>query len=114
MGLTALLLFFYGHLVAGLAGYESLILFIIGIVLIIAEFFLPGAIAGILGAAAIIGSLLIAGGNIFYMGISIIIAVLVAIIGMIIMVKVLGKRMKIFKKIVLSDSTSTEKRICIK
>lgn len=109
MGLTALLLFFYGHLVAGLAGYESLILFIIGIALIIAEFFLPGAIAGILGAAAIIGSLLIAGGNIFYMGISIIIAVLVAIIGMIIMVKVLGKRMKIFKKIVLSDSTSTEK-----
>ncbi|WP_236016901.1 NfeD family protein [Heyndrickxia sporothermodurans] len=109
MGITALLLFFYGHLVAGLAGYESLILFIIGIVLIIAEFFLPGAIAGILGTAAIVGSLLIAGGNIFYMGISIIIAILVAIIGMIIMVKVLGKRMKLFKKIILSDSTSTDK-----
>lgn len=43
------------------------------------------------------------------MGISIIIAILVAIIGMIIMVKVLGKRMKLFKKIILSDSTSTDK-----
>lgn len=108
MGITALLLFFYGHLVAGLAGYESLILFIIGIILIIAEFFLPGAIAGILGVAAIIGSLLMAGGNIMYMGISILIAMLVAIIGMILMVKVFGKRMKIFKKMILSDSTSTE------
>ncbi|MGE8206199.1 NfeD family protein [Heyndrickxia sp. NPDC080065] len=108
MGITALLLFFYGHLVAGLAGYESLILFIIGIILIIAEFFLPGAIAGVLGVSAIIGSLLMAGGNIMYMGISILIALLVAVIGIIIMVKVLGKRMKLFKKMVLSDSTSTE------
>lgn len=108
MGITSLILFFYGHLVVGLAGYESLILFAIGILLIIAEFFLPGAIAGILGVITIIGSLLMAGGNIMYMGISILIALLVGIIGMIIMVKVLGKRMKIFKKMVLSDSTNTE------
>ncbi len=30
MGLSALFLFFYGHLVAGLAGYETIILFVIG------------------------------------------------------------------------------------
>lgn len=42
MGVTALLLFFYGHLVAGFAGYETLFLFLAGIVLIILELFLPG------------------------------------------------------------------------
>ena len=54
MGLISLVLFFFGHLVAGLAGYETIILFVIGVLLIVAEFFLPGGISGILGAAAII------------------------------------------------------------
>ncbi|MDQ0269500.1 NfeD family protein [Cytobacillus purgationiresistens] len=109
MGLSALSLFFYGHLVAGLAGYESLILFIIGIGLIIAEIFLPGGIAGVLGVAAIIGSLFMAGGNVLHMGISILIAMVVAIVASILMVKVFGKKMKFFKKLILSDSTHTEK-----
>lgn len=42
MGVTALLLFFYGHLVAGFAGYETLFLFLAGILLMILELFLPG------------------------------------------------------------------------
>jgi membrane-bound serine protease (ClpP class) len=108
IGLASLLLFFYGHLVAGLAGYETLILFIIGIGLIIAEFFLPGGIAGILGIGAVIGSILMAGGNVVYMGISILIALLVAVIAMVLFVKVLGKKMKLFNKIILRDSTNTE------
>nr|WP_232353896.1 nodulation protein NfeD [[Bacillus] enclensis] len=108
IGLVSLLLFFYGHLVAGLAGYETIILFVIGIILIIAEFFLPGGIAGGLGAAAVIGSIMLAGGNIMQMGISILIALLIAVIAMIIFVKVFGKKMKLFNKIILKDSTNTE------
>nr|WP_249365539.1 nodulation protein NfeD [Cytobacillus citreus] len=108
MGLTALLLFFYGHLVAGLAGYETLILFIIGIGLIIAEFFLPGAVAGVLGVAAVLGSLFLASENVIHMGISILIAIGVAILALILMVKVFGKKMSIFKKIILTDATKTE------
>nr|WP_228460359.1 nodulation protein NfeD [Cytobacillus dafuensis] len=108
MGLTALLLFFYGHLVAGLAGYETLILFIIGIGLIIAEFFLPGAVAGLLGVAAVLGSLFLASENVIHMGISILIAIGVAILALILMVKVFGKKMSIFKKIILTDATKTE------
>lgn len=108
MGLTALLLFFYGHLVAGLAGYETIILFVIGIGLIIAEFFLPGGIAGILGLAAIIGSLFLASDNIVHMGISILIAISISILASILMIKVFGKKMKIFKKLILTDSTKTE------
>ncbi|WP_231893382.1 NfeD family protein [Rossellomorea aquimaris] len=108
IGLASLLLFFYGHLVAGLAGYETIILFIIGVLLIVAEFFLPGGIAGALGIIGILASILLAGGNVVQMGISLLIALLIAVIAMIIFVKVFGKRMKIFNKIILKDSTSTE------
>ncbi|MGD6967211.1 NfeD family protein [Rossellomorea vietnamensis] len=108
IGLASLLLFFYGHLVAGLAGYETLILFVIGVGLIVAEFFLPGGIAGILGLGAIIGSILMAGGDVVAMGTSLLIAMAVAIIAMVVFVKVFGKKMKLFNKIILKDSTSTE------
>jgi membrane-bound serine protease (ClpP class) len=108
MGLSALLLFFYGHMVAGLAGYETIILFVIGVLLLIAELFLPGGIIGVFGFAAIIGSFFLASENMIHMGISIIIAFLISIIASIIMVKVLGRRMSIFKKIILRDSTNTE------
>lgn len=108
MGLTALVLFFYGHLVAGLAGYESIVLFVVGIVLIILEFFVPGGIMGVLGFLAITGSLFLATDNIVHMGVSILTAIGIAIVTTIIMAKVLGKRMKIFNKIILRDSTSTE------
>jgi membrane-bound serine protease (ClpP class) len=108
IGLSALLLFFYGHLVAGLAGYETLILFIVGVALIILELFLPGGIIGIIGFAAIIGSLFLASDNFIHMGISIVIALLISIIASIFMIKVLGRKMSIFKKIILTDSTKTE------
>ncbi|MBS4209066.1 nodulation protein NfeD [Bacillus sp. FJAT-50079] len=108
MGISALLLFFYGHYAAGLAGYESMILFILGIILIVAEFYLPGGIAGLLGTVSIIGSIIMAGGNVTYYGISIIIALFLAALAIIIMVKVFDKRMNIFKRLILTDATDTE------
>ena len=109
MGLIALGLFFFGHLVVGLAGMESLILLGIGVILIIAEFFLPGGISGILGLAAVIGSILIAGGNIVNMGIAVLIAITVAIVGMVIIMKFFKKQLKLLNKIVLTDATTTER-----
>jgi membrane-bound serine protease (ClpP class) len=108
IGLISLVLFFYGHLVAGLAGYETIILFIIGIILIVAEFFLPGGIAGGLGIGAILASIMLAGGDMMQMGISLMIALLIAVATVTIFVKVFGKKMKFFNKIILNDSTSTE------
>jgi membrane-bound serine protease (ClpP class) len=108
IGISSLLLFFYGHLVAGLAGYETIILFAAGILLILLEFFIVGGIAGGLGIVAIIGSIFHAGGNAYHIAISICIAVAVSIIATILLVKVFGRKMKFFKKIVLRDSTSTE------
>jgi membrane-bound serine protease (ClpP class) len=108
MGLSALLLFFYGHMVAGLAGYETIVLFVIGLLLIVAELFLPGGLIGILGFAAILGSFFLASENIIHMGISILIAIIISIVASIFMIKVLGRKMSIFKKIILNDSTNTE------
>lgn len=107
MGLIAIALFFFGHTVAGLAGYESIIIFLIGVAFIIAEFFLPGAIAGLVGLALVIVSILLAGGNVVHMGIAVLIALVVAIVGMVIIVKFFGKKVKIFNKMILKDATDT-------
>lgn len=108
MAITSLLLFFYGHLVAGLAGYESIVLFVIGVVLVIAEFFLPGGIAGIIGSLAIIGGIILAGGNPMYMTISVLIAIAIASMGMVIIMKFFGKKLHLLNKVVLMDATDTE------
>ncbi|AMO32880.1 nodulation protein NfeD [Lysinibacillus sp. fkY74-1] len=108
MGLSALGLFFFGHMVAGFAGYESLLLLIIGLALVVAEFFVPGGIVGILGGVLIILSLLLAGANIMQMIIAILIALVIAIIGMVILMKFFGKKLHVLNRLVLMDATTTE------
>nr|WP_313771796.1 nodulation protein NfeD [Neobacillus niacini] len=108
MGLSSLLLFFYGHLVAGLAGYETLILFIVGLGLILLEFFIAGGIAGAIGFVAIIASFFFAAENPLHMGISMVIAISVTILVSILLIKVFGKKMSLFNRIILTESTNTE------
>ncbi|TXL68125.1 nodulation protein NfeD [Cerasibacillus terrae] len=108
MGLIALVLFFYGHVVAGLAGLEAVILLITGIALIIAEFFVAGGIVGLLGVGAVIGSLFLSGASVTHMAFSIGIAFLVAIIASIILFKSIGMEKGLFRHIILKDSTKTE------
>ncbi|GKV64652.1 MULTISPECIES: NfeD family protein [Sporosarcina] len=108
MGLIALFSFFYGHTVAGLAGYETLILFLLGVGLIIAEFFIAGGIAGVFGVLAIIGSILLAGTNLAFMAISVLIAIAVASIGAVVIMKFFGKKLHLLNKIILMDTMDTE------
>ncbi|MGX4669631.1 NfeD family protein [Cerasibacillus sp. JNUCC 74] len=108
MGLVSLVLFFYGHIVAGLAGMEAVILLILGIVLIIAEFFVPGGILGLLGTASVIGSLFMSGYDIGHMAMSIAIAFLLSIIVSVILFRRIGMDKGIFHHIILKDQTSTE------
>lgn len=60
LGILLLLTFFGGHLVAGLAGYEDVLLFLIGVILILVElFFFPGTIViGLSGATLVLASLI--------------------------------------------------------
>lgn len=108
MGLTALILFFYGHIVAGLAGMEAIILLLLGIVLIVAELFVPGGILGSIGIGAILVSLFMSGYDIGQMSLSIGIAFLVAVIASVILFRRIGLDKGVFRHIILKESTSTE------
>lgn len=108
MGLTALVLFFYGHIIAGLAGMEAIILLILGIILIIVEFFVAGGIIGILGVGSIAASLFLSGASLGHMSMSIAIAMIVAIVAAVILFKWIGMDRGIFRHIVLRDRLATE------
>ncbi|MFD2751285.1 nodulation protein NfeD [Virgibacillus siamensis] len=108
VGLLSLILFFYGHVVAGLAGMEAIVLLIIGLMLILAEFFVPGGIVGILGIGAIIASLIMSGQDLGHMAMSIGIAFIVALIAIVILFRNVGLEKGIFRHIILKDSTMTE------
>jgi len=108
MGISALLLFFYGHLVAGLAGMETMILFVLGVIFIVLEIFVPGGILGVLGLGAVITSFFLATDNIVDTGIALLIAMLVTVVAMIVLFTVFGKRIRLFDRIILRDSTNTE------
>jgi membrane-bound serine protease (ClpP class) len=62
VGIVCLLLFFLGHYIVDLAGFEEFALFAVGIVLLALEFFvIPGfGIAGIAGSVAILASVTLA------------------------------------------------------
>lgn len=109
MGLLALGLFFYGHMIAGLAGYEAIILFGLGVVCIVLEFFVPGGILGIIGTGGVVGSLFMSTDDVGHMTMSLLIAIIVAIIGSVILFKTIGFDKGFLRNIVLSDSTSSEK-----
>src|SRR5690625_6253137 len=87
---------------------EVVILLLLGVILIIAEFFVSGGILGLLGVGAIIGSLFMAGYDIGHMSMSVAIAFIVAIIAAIILFRSIGMERGIFRRIILSDRTSTE------
>src|SRR5690625_4106674 len=97
MVVAALSLFFFGHIIVGLAGMESLILLILGIILIIVEFFVVGGFLGVLGGFAVLGSLFMAGYDLTQMSISIGIAFVVAIIAAVFLFRSIGKNKGLFK-----------------
>ncbi|MBO8156042.1 MAG: nodulation protein NfeD [Bacillaceae bacterium] len=108
MGVLSLLLFFYGHLIAGLAGYESIILIIAGLICIALEFFVPGGILGVIGTILVVMSLLLAGADIGYMAFSIGVAFIISVIASILLFKTIGLERGLFRHIILKDRTSTE------
>lgn len=108
MGLISLVLFFYGHMVAGLAGMETIILLLIGVIFIVLELFVSGGILGIIGVSAIVLSLFLAGYDVWHMSLSISIALVVAIAVGLIMYKWIGAERGAFRKLILWEETATE------
>lgn len=109
IGILSLLLFFYGHMIAGFAGYEVLILFFLGIGLIIVEFFVPGGIVGGLGVVSIIAALFLSTPNVTQLSYSILIALIVTIAFAIFLYRRIGLEKGIFKHIILSDKETPDR-----
>lgn len=109
ISILALLTFYVIHMIAGYATWQSISILILGIILLLLELILPGGIVGIIGLAAIIISLLSSGADTIHMAYAILTALIMAVLGMVIMMKFFRKRLNMFNKMVLSDSTDTEK-----
>lgn len=112
VGLAALGLYFFGHLAAGLAGWEAVILFVAGLVLLIIELFIPGfGIFGILGIVALMAGMALGSGD-FLIGIKYVgIALLVSLLALIILsrlLKGLSARGGLWSRMVLEEGLSTE------
>ncbi|QGH34973.1 nodulation protein NfeD [Gracilibacillus salitolerans] len=108
IGIASLVLYFYGHIVAGLAGYEAIVLLLLGIVLIIIEIFAPGGILGFIGIGAIVGALFMSTDDPGHMAVSIAIALIASIIVAVILFKTIGLEKGVFRHVILNDSTTTE------
>lgn len=108
IGLAALGLFFFGHLFAGFAGWESIILFSVGVILIVIEIFIPGfGVFGVLGIASIISGLFLASFSTATMLFAVGVALIVSLLAAILLFRYLGDRGP-WKKMVLKSSTTSE------
>ena len=87
---------------------EALVLFIAGIILLLLEIVVPGGVLGLLGLGAIILSFFMSTDNNVEMGISLVIAIVVALGGAFVMMKFFKRKLTPFKKMVLNDSLNTE------
>lgn len=109
IGLGAFVLFFGGHMIAGLAGWETLVFFLLGIVCLLIEIFVPGfGIFGILGIIGVIGSIIAASVSLKQGLISITISFIVSIVLIVYLFKNLS-RSKFFDRIILTLTQEKDK-----
>jgi len=89
IGIISLSLFFGGHIIVGLAGWEAIILFLVGFSLLLAEIFLiPGfGLTGISGIIAILTSIFLTFGNIIQATYSILTALGFTIVGFFLLIR---------------------------
>ncbi|MFX3633678.1 MAG: nodulation protein NfeD [Candidatus Pristimantibacillus sp.] len=108
VGIVSFSLYFFGHYIAGFAGVESVVLFVIGIALLIIEVFVPSfGILGILGSAALIGGVVTAAADPMTAFISLVVALVVAVLVLYFVMKKYKDR-GIWNKFILRDKLTTE------
>lgn len=102
LGILSFLMFFGGHLLAGLAGWEVLAFFGLGILFLLIEVFVPGfGIFGILGIAGIIGSIIAASVSVKQAFLSIAVSFVLSIIIVTLFFKYLSKKPS-FSRLILT------------
>ncbi|MGW8023138.1 NfeD family protein [Staphylococcus xylosus] len=103
-----LLIFFLGFYLKGDVNLYSVILFGIGVIFVIIELFVVGAVIGIIGMALIVFSIITLGDNLVYMIANVVVALILSIIEWVILVKIFKRKIPFLDKVVLKDSTNTE------
>lgn len=102
IGVAALSLYFGGSILTGLSGWEAILIFMLGLVLLAVEvLILPGfGVAGVVGIASIITSIVMAAPNLEQAVISLVLALVGTIVLLILSIKLMPTR-KVWKKLVL-------------
>src|SRR5699024_10843831 len=83
----ALFIFFLGFFIKGDVNFYSVVLFAIGVIFVIIELFVVGAIIGIIGMALIVFSTVTLGDNFVHMIANVVVALILSIIEWVILVK---------------------------
>ncbi len=107
ISLFAFSLYFFGHYVAGFANWLHIGLFVIGILLMLMEIFLPGGIVGAIGFISIVTGLVMAAYDTQQGLASLGVAALITAIVTFLLVKKYGVK-GLFNKFVLGDTQSNE------
>lgn len=107
ISLIAFSLYFFGHYVAGFANWLHIGLFVIGILLMLMEIFLPGGIVGAIGFISIVTGLVMAAYDTQQGLASLGVAALITAIVTFLLVKKYGVK-GLFNKFVLGDTQSNE------
>lgn len=105
---VAMLVVYGLFLYNGTLTFFAIFTLLIGMTLLLVELSVPSGVISAIGFALIVVSLMTMTPNEPYILYSILTALVVAVLGMVMMMKFLGKKLNIFNKMVLSDKTDTE------
>lgn len=108
ISIISFLLLLLGFIVLGDVSAITLLMIIIGVILVIIELFVVGAVLGIIGMGLIIFSLITIGDNLSMMLLNVFVALILSIIEWVILVNIFKKTISIFENVVLKDSTNKE------
>lgn len=108
MSLISFLLLLLGFIVLGDVSAITLLMIIVGVILVIIELFVVGAVLGIIGMGLIIFSLITIGDNLSMMLLNVFVALILSIIEWVILVNIFKKTISLFENVVLKDSTNKE------
>ncbi|MFS1513527.1 nodulation protein NfeD [Chengkuizengella sp. SCS-71B] len=109
IGVSAFALYFFGHYIAGFATIEHVLLFAAGVVLLLIEIFVPSfGIFGILGIVSLTSSVILAASNTGNAMLSLIIAIVTAVVVIAISIKYLGHK-GIWNRFILRESLTSDK-----
>ena len=110
VGFISMALYFAGNVWAGSAGIGAILLFVVGIILLLIEFFVtPGfGIPGVLGVLSMFGSIVWASPSFSYAAISLLIALVGVVVLLFISIK-FGRTRKVWSRLILSVRQENEK-----